>query len=61
MTGSVASAHGRFPRRFAAPTLDQLLAEPIVQQQMRRDGVDETTIRLLVQETGSRGRFAVYS
>jgi hypothetical protein len=34
------------------------LLEPIVQQLMRRDGVDEATIRRLVQETGSRRRFA---
>jgi hypothetical protein len=31
------------------PTLDQLLAEPIVQQLMRGDRVDESTIRGLVQ------------
>jgi hypothetical protein len=35
------------------PTLDQLLAEPIVQQLMRRDSVDETTIRQLLQEAAS--------
>jgi hypothetical protein len=35
------------------PTLDQLLAEPIVQQLMRRDSVDEATIRHLLQETAS--------
>jgi hypothetical protein len=34
-------------------TLDQLLAEPIVQQLMRRDRIDETTIRHLLQETAS--------
>jgi hypothetical protein len=33
------------------PTLDQLLAEPIVQQLMRRDRIDEATIRDLLQET----------
>jgi hypothetical protein len=32
-------------------TLDQLLAEPIVQQLMRRDRIDEATIRHLLQET----------
>jgi hypothetical protein len=35
------------------PTLDQLLAEPIVQQLMRRDGIDEAAIRYLLQETAS--------
>ena len=35
------------------PTLDQLLAEPIVQQLMRRDRIDEATIRHLLQETAS--------
>jgi DNA-binding MarR family transcriptional regulator len=34
-------------------TLDQLLAEPIVQQLMRRDGIDEATIRHLLQETAA--------
>ena len=34
-------------------TLDQLLAEPIVQQLMRRDSIDEATIRQLLQETAS--------
>jgi hypothetical protein len=34
-------------------TLDQLLAEPIVQQLMRRDRIDEATIRHLLQETAS--------
>jgi hypothetical protein len=36
-------------------TLDQLLAEPIVQQLMRRDNIDETTIRQLLQKTASAG------
>src|ERR1700722_17239431 len=35
------------------PTLDQLLAEPIVQQLMRRDRIDEATIRHLLQATAS--------
>ena len=35
------------------PTLDQLLAEPIVQQLMRRDRTDEAAIRRLVQETAT--------
>ena len=34
-------------------TLDQLLAEPIVQQLMRRDRIDEATLRHLLQETAS--------
>jgi MarR family transcriptional regulator, transcriptional regulator for hemolysin len=35
------------------PTLDQLLAAPIVRQLMRRDSVDEATIRHLLQETAA--------
>jgi MarR family transcriptional regulator for hemolysin len=35
------------------PTLDQLLAEPIVQQLMRSDQTDEAAIRRLVQETAA--------
>lgn len=35
------------------PTLDQLLAEPIVQQLMRRDRTSEATIRHLLQETAA--------
>ena len=34
-------------------TLDQLLAAPIVQQLMRRDSIDEATIRHLLQEVGA--------
>src|SRR5258708_34750283 len=34
------------------PTLDQLLAEPIVRLLMRRDRTDEATIRRLLQGTG---------
>jgi MarR family transcriptional regulator, transcriptional regulator for hemolysin len=40
-------------RPFDEPTLDQLLAEPIVQQLMRRDRTDEATIRVLLQATAS--------
>ncbi len=36
------------------PTLDQLLAEPIVQQLMRRDHTDEATTRLLLQAVAAR-------
>jgi MarR family transcriptional regulator for hemolysin len=35
------------------PTLDQLLAEPIVQQLMRRDQIDAATIRHLLHEAAS--------
>ena len=35
------------------PTLEQLLAEPIVRQLMRRDSIDEATIRHTLQETAS--------
>ena len=38
---------------FDEPTLDQLLAEPIVQQLMRSDRTDETAIRHLMQETAA--------
>jgi hypothetical protein len=43
------------PTRSASdePTLDQLLAEPIVQQLMRRDRIDAATIRHLLQQTAS--------
>ena len=37
-------------------TLDQLLAEPIVQQLMRRDKIDATTVRHLLQATASARR-----
>ena len=36
------------------PTLDQLLAEPIVQLLMRRDHTDEATTRLLLQAVAAR-------
>src|ERR1700687_3982693 len=42
--------------RFDELTLDQLLAAPIVRQLMRRDRVDEATIRRLVQETAAGKR-----
>jgi hypothetical protein len=47
---------GAAPTRFPSdePTLDQLLAEPIVQQLMRRDRVDAATIRHLLQEAAAR-------
>jgi DNA-binding MarR family transcriptional regulator len=37
----------------AEPTIDQLFAEPIVQQLMRRDRTDEATIRHLLQQTAA--------
>ena len=37
----------------AEPTLDQPLAEPIMQQVMRRDRVGEATIRHVLQATAS--------
>jgi len=40
------------------PTLDQLLAEPIVQQLMRRDQIDEATIRDLLRQTAAARRAA---
>jgi len=42
--------------RSDEPTLDQLLAEPIVQQLMRRDRIDEATIRHLLQATAAARR-----
>ena len=39
----------------AEPTLDQLLAEPIVQQLMRRDQTNEPTVRHLLRETAAAG------
>jgi hypothetical protein len=46
---------GAASARFCSdePTLDQLLAEPIVQQLMRRDRIDAATIRQLLQKTAS--------
>jgi len=41
---------------FDEPTLDQLLAEPIVQQLMRRDRIDATTVRHLLQAIASARR-----
>jgi hypothetical protein len=55
---SVGAPLGVASTRFPSdePTLDQLLAEPIVQQLMRRDGIDATTIRHLLQETAAARR-----
>ena len=38
-------------RAFYEPRLDQLFAEPIVQQLMHRDRIDEATIRRLLRQT----------
>ena len=38
------------------PSIDEILAEPIVRMLMARDGVDETDLRRLVRELVSRGR-----
>jgi hypothetical protein len=35
------------------PTIDQLFGEPIVQQLMMRDGIDEATTRNLLQKTAA--------
>ena len=37
------------PWASAEPTLDHLFSEPIVQQLMRRDGIDEAVTRRLLQ------------
>jgi hypothetical protein len=47
--GSVTQDRAAWPASSEA-TLDQLLAEPIVQQLMQRDHTDEATIRDLLQE-----------
>jgi hypothetical protein len=48
--------HGAAPTHSAPdePTLEELLAEPIVQQLMRRDRTDATTIRRLLLEAAAR-------
>lgn len=35
------------------PTLDQILAEPIVRQLMQRDGIDETALRRLMHRAAT--------
>ena len=52
MTGWVrrGAAWAALPPRPCEPTLDQLLADPIVQQLMRRDGIDELTTRRFLQQ-----------
>ncbi|MEM7121184.1 MAG: hypothetical protein AAF563_07920 [Pseudomonadota bacterium] len=36
------------------PTIDQLLADPIIQQVMRRDGIDETVVMTFVNDARAR-------
>lgn len=54
------NGHGRLEKGtvppMREPTLDQIFAEPIVQQLMQRDEIDEATIRHLLQETEAFGR-----
>src|SRR5258708_32353917 len=51
--GSAAPVGASAVRRAAEPTLDQLLAEPIVQLLMHRDRTDETAVRRLLQQTSA--------
>jgi hypothetical protein len=58
-SGSATLGSASAPSPSGEPTLDQLLAEPIVQQLMRRDQTNEATIRHLLQETaGTRSAWA---
>jgi hypothetical protein len=38
---------------LAEPTLDQLFAEPMVQQLMHRDGIEEAPTRRLLQQVAA--------
>jgi MarR family transcriptional regulator for hemolysin len=51
--GGAAPGGASAPRRSDEPTLDQLLAEPIVQLLMHRDRTDEAAIRHLMQQTSA--------
>jgi hypothetical protein len=51
--GSAAAVGAPAVRRSADPTLDQILAEPIVQLLMHRDRTDETTVSRLLQQTSA--------
>jgi DNA-binding MarR family transcriptional regulator len=53
MTGGAPLGVGPTSSASDEPTLDQLLAEPIVRQLMSRDSIDEATIRHLLQETAA--------
>jgi hypothetical protein len=54
LDGSAGSGGASALRRADEPTLDQLLAEPIVQLLMHRDRTDEATIRHLLQQASGR-------
>ena len=51
--GSVAPDVASSRRPFDEPTLDQLLAEPIVQELMHRDRTDEASIRQLLDQAAA--------
>ena len=51
--GSVAPGAAPSRRPFDEPTLDQVLAEPIVQQLMRRDRTDGASIRQLLDQAAA--------
>ena len=51
--GSLNLAAMRAPRAPNEPRLDQLFAEPIVQQLMHRDRIDEAVTRRLLQKTAA--------
>ena len=53
--GSAASGGASALRRSDEPTLDQLLAEPIVQLLMRCDRTDEVTVRDLLHQASAAG------
>lgn len=58
LRGSPPPGMASTPAPSNEPTLDQLLAEPIVQQLMRRDQIDETTIRDLLRHTAAARKAA---
>jgi DNA-binding MarR family transcriptional regulator len=53
---SAASGGASALRQSDEPTLDQLLAEPIVQLLMRRDRMNEATVRHLMQQAAASRR-----
>ena len=56
LDGGAAPVGASAVRRSAESTLDQLLAEPIVQLLMHRDRTDETTVRRLLRQTSAARR-----
>jgi hypothetical protein len=58
MTGRAVPAAAPARPLCDEPTLDQLLAEPIVQQLMQRDRTDEAAIRHLLRETAAAARLS---